>query len=326
MTQGQQKSVVSVPAFLNAGWKWDEAKYPAQRSLQANLDFLLDRVQKIDEDGKNKGQDYSDFKSQKTSLTKREGVTFPTRDLVDLMTPQIVKEGDFVETEHLTTVVVILARGQDKEFLAWYQDPSVTNVKMDKEGNEIKTVDKIEPPQTVIPGSAQQFTNFPEGADDKDGNTIWRVVLFKQCKDKFATLARQSKFIVRDFTYDSAKVGELNNRRDLVDGEVNKKLAILKDFCKMAWSDVFTAWLHIKAMRCFVESVLRYGVSPTTKFAGFIICPKGGVTPPLRAALASSMGPKGRVDKAAESAEADGEEYFPYVSLAFAPRAAVHAA
>jgi len=51
-------------AFLRNGWKWDEAKYATQRSLQANVDHLLDNVQKIDEECRNKGQEYSDFKQQ----------------------------------------------------------------------------------------------------------------------------------------------------------------------------------------------------------------------------------------------------------------------
>lgn len=321
ITQGQQKSATSVQNFLNAGFKWDEAKYPSQRSLQANLDFLLDRVNKIDDECRSKGQVYSDLKSQKASLTKRDGVTFPTRDLVDLITPDVVAQGDFHETEHLTTVIVILGRGQDKDFLAWYENPSVTHVKMDKDGNEIKTVDEIEPPQTVIPGSAMKFEKFPGGAEDKDGNTVWRVVMFKSCKEKFASLARQNKFIVRDFVWDAGKSAELNTKRAEVDGEAARALGVLTDFCKMAWSDVFTAWLHIKAMRCFVEASLRFGVDPKTKYCGLVLAPKAGtgITPAMRRALEECM----TSDRAAEGAEADGEEYYPYVSLPFAPRAAI---
>lgn len=315
--QGQQKQPVSVGNFLKAGWQWDEAKYSSQKSLQANLDFLLDRAGKIDEDCRSKGQTYNDIKAQKASLTKRDGVSFPTRDLVDLLTPDVVVPSDFHETDHLTTVIVILTRGQEKEFLAWYQEPSFTTVKMDKEGNEVKTTESIAPPQTVIPDSAQKFTSFPEGAEDKDGNTVWRVVLFKSCKEKFALLARQNKFIVRDFTYDGSKCAELNKKREAIEIECDKHLSTLTNFCKMAWSDVFTAWLHIKAMRCYVECVLRFGGEHNTKFSGFLLCPKVGSSEPLRKVLASipSLSPGGAV-------EADGEDYFPYISVSFAPRAA----
>jgi len=313
--QGKDKAPVSVGAFLKNGWNWDETKYPAQRSLQKNLEHLLEWVQKIDEDCRNQGQAYSDIKTQKMTLTKtKEGATFPTRDLVELLTPSVVKDGDFVVTEHLTTVVVILARGQDVEFKKWYENPEVKSIRM-KDGKEEEHVDKIDPPQTVIPGSLEQF-KFPEGGEDKDGNTVWRVVLFKSCKEKFQSLARQNKFVVRDFEYNSSALAELDAKRKGVEAEAAEKLASLTKFCKLAWSDVFTAWLHIKAMRAFVECVLRFGIPSKTKFGGFIICPRA-VNPQVRQALAQAL-----PGKVADMADDDGEEYFSYVSLGFAPRAA----
>jgi len=314
-----QKKALRVDNFLRQGWGWDEAKYPASRSLQGNLEFLLASVQKLDEECRNHGQAYAEIKAQKNSLTKKDGGSYPTRDLVDLLVPSAVAEGDFVETEHLTTVVVILARGQDVDFQKWYGNPEVRSIRM-KDGKEEEHVDKIDPPQTVIPNSAKQFINLSDGAEDKDGNTVWRVVLFKSCKEKFQALARQNKFLVRDYEYNPSALKDLNEKRKDVEKDAEKKLQTLTKFCKLAWSDVFTAWLHIKAMRAFVESVLRYGIPAKDKFAGFIVCPRAGVTPALREALARALPGKGPAGDKAD--DADGEEYFPYVSLGFAPRAA----
>ena len=33
-------------------------------------------------------------------------------------------------------------------------------------------------------------------------------------------------------------------------------------WCGASFSDAFTSWVHIKALRVFVESVLRYGLPP----------------------------------------------------------------
>lgn len=313
------KKAVRVDSFLRGGFSWDDTKYPSSRSLQSNLEFLLDSVQKLDEESRSQGQAYADVKALKNSLTKKDGGSYPTRDLVDLLVPSAVSEGDFVETEHLTTVVVILGRGQDADFKKWYENPEMRTIRM-KDGKEEEHVDKIDPPQTVIPNSAKQFLNLSDGAEDKDGNTVWRVVLFKSCKDKFQSLARQNKFLVRDFDYNPSALNELTQKRKDVEKEAMEKLQTLTKFCKLAWSDVFTAWLHIKAMRAFVESVLRYGIPSKGKFGGFILCPKGGVTPQLREGLARAMPGKGPAGDKAD--DGDGEEYFPYVSLGFAPRAA----
>lgn len=32
--------------------------------------------------------------------------------------------------------------------------------------------------------------------------------------------------------------------------------------CKANFGEVFAAWMHVKALRVFVESVLRYGLPP----------------------------------------------------------------
>jgi len=86
------------------------------------------------------------------------------------------------------------------------------------------------------------------------------------------------------------------------------------------------AWIHIKAMRVFVESVLRFGMPP--RFASFVLAPKCGTQPNMRKALADILGKNASKeesqspyshDKMAEAAAEDGEEYFPYVSFSFTP-------
>merc|ERR1712060_936659 len=92
-----------------------------------------------------------------------------------------------------------------------------------------------------------------------------------------------------------------------------------KGLYQAAWSDAMVAWIHIKAMRVFVESVLRFGMPP--RFASFILTPKAAV--PARKALADILGKSGQNgpfgnDKMADAQE-EGDEYYPYVSLSFVP-------
>jgi V-type H+-transporting ATPase subunit C len=41
---------------------------------------------------------------------------------------------------------------------------------------------------------------------------------------------------------------------------------------KSAFSDTFQAWTHLKALRIFVESVLRYGLPPEFVSAVIKVC------------------------------------------------------
>merc|ERR1712129_543030 len=76
--------------------------------------------------------------------------------------------------------------------------------------------------------------------------------------------------------------------------------------------------VHVKAMRIFVESVLRFGMP--AKFASFIITPPANKIPAARKALATVLGSQSQMaghsdDK--EDNKDDDEEFFPYVSLSF---------
>jgi V-type H+-transporting ATPase subunit C len=42
---------------------------------------------------------------------------------------------------------------------------------------------------------------------------------------------------------------------------------------KAAFADIFQAWTHLKALRIFVESVLRYGLPPEFISAVIKVCP-----------------------------------------------------
>ena len=51
--------------------------------------------------------------------------------------------------------------------------------------------------------------------------------------------------------------------------EKQKQESILSRICLAAFSECFIAWVHLKAIRIFVECVLRYGVPPD--FNAFVL-------------------------------------------------------
>ncbi len=141
----------------------------------------------------------------------------------------------------------------------------------------------------------------------------------------------QVKFTFRDFSFDVARYNELIRSRETLEIEVKRQEAFLTRVCQAAFSDVIIAWLHLKAMNCFVEAVLRFGVPPN--FASFILKPSKNTTrqAKLRSDLLdvfSSSGLFGHsfIDQATSVSEGPngGEEaeYFPYVSLSFSPLSA----
>lgn len=291
-SQRQKKEVTD---YLRA-WVWDEAKFPKSRSITDNLMLLMASVNRLDEEARTKTAQYNDFKTQRGNLSKKDGANLTNRELIDVFTPDVVKnngkaDDDFVVTEYLTTIPVILTRGAEKDFLQTYE----------------KMCDN------VIPGSARRF----ESLDDKDGNTIWRVVLFKSASEAFKKACREKRYIVRDFEYSEENYKKVKEHRDHLDEQVKRQHELVKNLYQAAWSDTMVALMHIKAMRVFVESTLRFGMPPS--FATFILTPKASA--PARKALAAILGQSSEVGSAklADAAQDEGDEVYPYVSFSFTP-------
>lgn len=294
-SQRQEKPFID---YLRS-WQWDEAKYHKSRSITDNLALIMSTANKLDEEARNKTAQYNDFKLQKSNIAMKPASTLTNRDLIDVLTPDVVRtnddeDDDFIDTKHLTTLPVILNRSTEEEFLKVYASLV----------------------ENVVPLSARKF----KGLDDKDGNSIWRVIMFKSAAEGFKKACRERRFIVRDFEYSEESYKKIKEQRAQIDGQVRRQHELIKGLYQAAWSEAMVAWMHIKAMRVFVESVLRFGMPP--RFAAFIVAPKASAAVPARKALAEALGNQGGAgayENRAVDTHDEGEEYYPYVSLSFTP-------
>lgn len=125
---------------------------------------------------------------------------------------------------------------------------------------------------------------------------LFRIVAFKNGIEKYKKAAREHRygdyynlldfinnccswysFTCRDFVYDASehqksieKTQKLEKERDFlwVTMATHFQLLALMEFlqrhlvkwCSTTYSEVFKAWLHLKAIRTFVEAVLRFGL------------------------------------------------------------------
>jgi V-type H+-transporting ATPase subunit C len=82
--------------------------------------------------------------------------------------------------------------------------------------------------------------------------------------------AREKRFLVRDVVVADCCSGSSKNEIADLEILVAEKQAGLERWCRTHYGEAFNAWIHIKVVRAFVESVLRYGVSvgPSRLVAG----------------------------------------------------------
>lgn len=291
-----QRHSLSVDQYIRR-FTWDDAKFPKARAIRENIEAIVQSVNKMDDEVRAKVAVWQDVRQQvAASAGKRDALSYTQRELFDLLTPLVVRPDDFVETEHLMTVVVCVSREAEADWLASYE--------------------KLQ--AFVVPRSARKF-DVPE---DKDGASLWRVVLFKKGLPEFKKAAAEKKFVVREFRYSEGLYKEVVDNRSRMEAEQTKHEAFLSRVCFAAFSDIFVAWVHLKAMRVFCEAVLRFGV-PANFVAIFLRPLSESKDKKLHKELDALVTPTGLfgnrfyVQDATDMGE--GEEFFPYVFLTLQP-------
>uniref|UniRef100_A0A9R1SLA8 V-type proton ATPase subunit C n=2 Tax=Cyprinus carpio TaxID=7962 RepID=A0A9R1SLA8_CYPCA len=89
---------------------------------------------------------------------------------------------------------------------------------------------------------------------------LFSVTLFRKAIDDFRLKARENKFMLRDFQYNEEEMKADKEEMTRLSTDKKKQFGPLVRWLKVNFSEAFIAWIHIKALRVFVESVLRYGL------------------------------------------------------------------
>lgn len=217
---------VSPQAYLHK-FTWEGAKYPIKQSLRFLADMIGKQVSQIEADLKTKAQGYNNLKGNLQSLERKATGSLLTRNLSEL-----VKKEDFVvDSEYLITLLVIIPKNLQNDWVNRYE----------------KLTDM------VVPRSSK--TVF----EDSDSLLV-NVTLFQRVADEFKHHCRENKFVVRDFVYNEKEIEEGKTEVSRLEADKKKQYGPLVKWLRINFGETFTAWMHVKALRVFVESVLRYGL------------------------------------------------------------------
>lgn len=268
-------------------FEWDMAKYPAKQPLVSVVDTLAKQLAQIETDLKSRTAAYSVLKANLENLEKRSTGNLFTRTLSD-----IVSKEDFVlDSEYLITLLVIVPKSS---FTQWQ-----------------KTYESLS--DMVVPRSTKLI------AEDNEGG-LFTVTLFRKVIEDFKVKAKENKFIVREFYYDEKEIKREREEMTRLLSDKKQQYGPLLRWLKVNFSEAFIAWIHIKALRVFVESVLRYGLP--VNFQAVLLQPhKKSATKRLREVLNSVFRHLDEVAAASildASVEIPGlqlsnQDYFPYV-------------
>ena len=147
-------------------------------------------------------------------------------------------------------------------------------------------------------------------AEDKEGG-LFTVTLFRKVSDDFKTKAKENKFTVREFYYDEKEIKREREEMTRLLSDKKQQYGPPLRWFKVNFREAFIAWIHIKALRAFVESVLRYGLP--VNFQAVLLQPrKRSCTKRLREVLNSVFR---HLDEAAAASVLDASVEIPGLQL-----------
>ncbi|NXO49152.1 VATC1 ATPase, partial [Aramus guarauna] len=212
--------------------------------------FVFKGVNQIDNDLKARASAYNNLKGNLQNLERKNAGSLLTRSLAD-----IVKKEDFVlDSEYLVTLLVIVPKLNYNDWVKQYETLA----------------------EMVVPRSSNVLF------EDQD-SYLCNVTLFRKAVDDFKHKAREYKFMVRDFQYNEEEMKADKEEMNRLSTDKKKQFGCLVRWLKVNFSEAFIAWIHVKALRVFVESVLRYGLP--VNFQAMLLQPNKKTMKKLREVL-----------------------------------------
>ena len=316
---------------------WDSAKYPNRRPLKELVSLIAGGAAGIEEELKQLSQSFADKQQALSDAKRKKGGNLMQADLNDLLSEDIMRKVNALDTEYLKTVFVAIPKGQKENFesnvdkmaadLVGYGGPDWTSdaTKLGKPvafGAQVDRHQKRGSP--VVPGSAQLIhsdedtmlyaltilksqygAGYYEGDEFHPGTKI-------DFEEEFANACREKRYVLRDFKWDPSAASKSAMALEQLQVEVDGMKSALMRWCKTHYGDAFVAWMHIKVIRVFVESVLRYGLP--VDFTAVLYKVDSGKEARLTQSLDKCLG-----NAKDDDLEDEGEEYHDFVLLKFEP-------
>ncbi len=116
-------------------------------------------------------------------------------------------------------------------------------------------------------------------SEDKDGYALYVLVVLKKYVEAFKAACKERRVVVRDFALTPGAAGAAGKAGDALARETAGALSLLKDVSRARYEEVVSLWMHAKAVRVFVEAVLKYAVPVSFTAVLFRLHREGGAGP-----------------------------------------------
>jgi V-type H+-transporting ATPase subunit C len=328
---------VPAPRYIQQ-FAWDSAKYPNRRPLKELVSLIAGGAAGVEEELKQLTASFGDKQSALQETKRRQGGNLMVADLNDVLNEDIMRKVKIVDSEYLKSVFIAIPKNVQEVFEKsiekigndlvgyggpdWSRDPSKLGEPVAFGSNVDRHKERGSP---VVPGSVQLIhtdedsilytvtilksqyeAGYYEGDNFQAGTTV-------NFEEEFSKACREKRYAVRDFKWDPTQASKSAMAREQLKVEVDGMKSALMRWCKTHYGDAFVAWMHIKVIRVFVESVLRYGLP--VDFTAVLYKVHQGKDQDLTRALDKALGES----KDGEEMEDMEDDYHDFVLIKFDP-------
>ena len=315
---------------------WDSAKYPNRRPLKELVQLIAGGATAIEEELKQLTASFGEKTTALQEVKRRKQGNLMGGDLNDILTADIMSKVNVTDTEYLKTMFIAIPKSMEENFKIgiykiggdlvgyggpdWSSDPTKLGEPLEFGTNVDRHKKRGSP---VVPGSLQKVHS------DED-SILFAVTILKGQYEagyfendefqpgtkvdfvtEFATVCREKRYIVREFDWDPSQANKSSLALEQLAVEVDGMKSALTRWCKNHYGDAYVAWVHMKVIRVFVESVLRYGLP--VDFTAVLYKVHHGKENDLINALDKQLG--GDADD--KDMDEEGEEFHEFVLIKF---------
>jgi hypothetical protein len=219
-------------------FQWNKVKYRADKPIAELLSSLQSEVSSVDSDVKSKFAQYNNTKTNLATMQRSKTGNLSQKSLTSIVNPEWLLKPD--ASEYLQQHLIAVPSQQVKEFLHSYEGLTAM----------------------VVPRSASLLAK-------DDEFHLYAVTVFKKHSAEFLHKCRESRWTPREWKFhEGGKEAEEEELRKL-EKEERKVWGEALRLGRTGYSDAVMAWMHVLALRVFVETVLRYGL-PLNFVAGIV--------------------------------------------------------
>lgn len=164
-------------------------------------------------------------------------------------------------------------------------------------------------PAGVVPGALLNL-----GISDKEGNSVYRVVCARDQAEDFLKVMRRKQITARNFDFNFEEWKKEKEELTLLREQLKNDQANCHLIATTSMAEVFSALMHLKVIRAYVEGVLRFGIGKEM-FLGVII-PRKGQEREILQAMTEALAEDDLREMYGEKMDAnEAEDYWPFVSI-----------